>query len=318
MQARAREAAYRSCWPEARSHVVEVGGEAAGRLLVDEGDDSHRVVDIALLAPFRGRGVGSRVLAGVVERADAAGVPVRLSVARSSPAVALYRRMGFEVVADEGLDLAMERLPSATGTTPGGALAVLDWRRQVAALYREVRRCADPAAGHALWRAGRDRLLATHPASPVPTARRAAFAGASVAPYDPGLRFVAQVETAVAPVRLEVPTGTDGVVPFDRVGVVHLPGLGVLDVWWLASYGGGIFVPLRDASAGLESYGGGRYLLDTAKGADLGGDGGRLVVDLNFAYNPSCAYDPAWACPLAPPGNALGVAVRAGELSPQP
>jgi uncharacterized protein (DUF1684 family) len=126
------------------------------------------------------------------------------------------------------------------------------------------------------------------------------------------------VETDVEPARLEVPTGTDGVVPFRRLGTADLPGLGRLDVWWLASYGGGVFVPVRDALAGTETYGGGRYLLDTVKGADLGGDvrDGVLVLDLNFAYNPSCAYDPAWACPLAPPGNVLAAPVRAGELYP--
>ena len=62
--------------------------------------------------------------------------------------------------------------------------------------------------------------------------------------------------------------------------------------------------------------GGGRYVLDTVKGADLGADGDRLIVDFNFAYNPSCAYDPGWACPLAPPANRLPVAVEAGELAP--
>jgi uncharacterized protein (DUF1684 family) len=105
-------------------------------------------------------------------------------------------------------------------------------------------------------------------------------------------------------------------VAFERIGVVRLDGLGSLDVWWLTGYGGGVFLPVRDGLAGTETYGGGRYLLDTVKGADLGGAGGRLVVDLNFAYNPSCAYDPAWACPLAPPGNVLTAPVRAGELHP--
>jgi uncharacterized protein (DUF1684 family) len=106
-------------------------------------------------------------------------------------------------------------------------------------------------------------------------------------------------------------------VPFDRIGTVRLGDLGSLDVWWLGSYGGGVFLPVKDALAGTETYGGGRYLLDSVKGADLGGDvrDGVLVVDLNFAYNPSCAYDPAWVCPLAPLGNTLGVPTRAGELS---
>jgi hypothetical protein len=79
---------------------------------------------------------------------------------------------------------------------------------------------------------------------------------------------------------------------------------------------------VKDALAGRLTYGGGRYLLDTVKGADLGGAAGvgdgaaqTLVIDLNFAYNPSCAYDPAWACPLAPAGNVLGLPVMAGELT---
>ena len=117
-----------------------------------------------------------------------------------------------------------------------------------------------------------------------------------------------------SPIGSRSSTGTDGVVPFERVGVVHLPGVGDLDVWWLASYGGGIFVPIKDGLAGPRTYGGGRYVIDTVKGADLGGEGDSLVIDLNFAYNPSCAYDPAWACPLAPPGNVVKAAVDAGEL----
>ena len=192
-------------------------------------------------------------------------------------------------------------------------LTLLDWRRRVAALYAEVRRTPEPRAAHRIWRAGRDHLLATHPESPVPVAVRARFTGVEVAPYDPALRFEVEVDVDVTPTRIEVPTATDGVVPFERVGTLHLP-LGDLDVWWLASYGGGIFVPVKDALAGTLTYGGGRYLLDTVKGADLGGEDQHLVVDLNFAYNPSCAYDPAWSCPLAPPGNVLAVPLPVGEL----
>jgi len=114
--------------------------------------------------------------------------------------------------------------------------------------------------------------------------------------------------------RIEIPTATDGVVPFERIGRVELDDVGSLDVWWLASYGGGVWLPLRDANP--DTYGGGRYVLDTVKGADLGGRVNTLVVDLNFAYNPSCAYDEAWACPLAPPGNVFDVSVEAGELIP--
>lgn len=198
------------------------------------------------------------------------------------------------------------------------SLTLLDWRRRVQAVYAEVRAAADPAQAHARWRAVRDELFAQHPDSPLLPQSRSSFSGLPVPAYDPAWRFEVEVDTEVEPASLEVPTGTDGVVRFDRLGVAPLPGIGRLDVWWLGSYGGGVFVPLKDASAGRRTYGGGRYLLDTVKGADLGGDArqGRLVLDLNFAYNPSCAYDPAWACPLAPPGNVLPVDVPVGEGVP--
>ena len=206
------------------------------------------------------------------------------------------------------------------------SLTLLHWRRRVAALYAAVRAEPDPATGHQLWQAGRDDLLAHHPQSPVPPEERAGFAGARLAPYDPGLRFELELDPDVEPHRLEVPTATDGVVPFERFAVVHLPADGPvpgdLEVWWLDSYGGGVFLPVKDGLAGRETYGAGRYLLDTVKGADLGGEvdvtsgRGTLVVDLNFAYNPSCAYDSAWVCPLAPPGNTLAAPVQGGELYP--
>jgi uncharacterized protein (DUF1684 family) len=200
-------------------------------------------------------------------------------------------------------------------------LTLLDWRRRVAALYAAARTCTDPEQGWRLWRDGRDALFADHPDSPLGDAARSTFSGLPFAPYDPALRFETVLQPA-APQRIEVPTAADGIVPFDRVGSVRLGGqgqseLGRLDVWWLCSYGGGVFLPLRDGSAGQGTYGGGRYLLDTVKGADLGGDGGRLVVDLNYAYHPSCTYDPRWSCPLAPEGNRIGAAVAAGEQLPE-
>ena len=158
-------------------------------------------------------------------------------------------------------------------------------------------------------------MLAGHPDSPL-DGRPPSFGGLPVAPYDPACRFEVELDR-VEPQRLEVATATDGVVPFDRIGGVHLPGVGDLDVWWLGSYGGGLFVPGQGRARPAETYGGGRYLLDTVKGADLGGDvDGALVVDLNFAYNPSCAYDPAWACPLARPATWSPSRCPVGELYP--
>jgi uncharacterized protein (DUF1684 family) len=191
---------------------------------------------------------------------------------------------------------------------------VLDWRRRVHALYADVRGVADPRGAHELWKAERDDMFAHHPASPLTSEQRATFDGLRYAAYDPTLRYELPVEP-IEPRALEVQTATDGVVPFELVGVVRVPRIGELGVWWLGSYGGGVFVPVKDAGAGSTTYGGGRYLIDTVKGADLGGEvrDGWLVIDLNFAYNPSCAYDPAWACPLAPPENTIAVPLDAGE-----
>lgn len=195
------------------------------------------------------------------------------------------------------------------------SLTLLDWRRCTHEIYARVRATDDVERGWQLWREGRDALFRDHPDSPLPAERRGTFTGLPYAPYDRALRFTVAVEPGELE-HFDVPTGTDGLVPVDRIGVVTLPGLGTLDVWWLGSYGGGVFLPVRDGTAGRESYGGGRYLLDTVKGADLGGIGRELVVDLNFAYHPSCAYDDAWACPLAPDGNRLDASVHAGELLP--
>jgi uncharacterized protein (DUF1684 family) len=115
---------------------------------------------------------------------------------------------------------------------------------------------------------------------------------------------------------MRVDTGTDGVVSFVRLGTFDIPGVGALAAWKLQGYGGGIFLPFRDGSSGKPggSYGAGRYLLDTIKGAHLGGQDGSLVLDFNFAYNPSCAYDEAWACPLPGPDNRLEKDIPVGEL----
>jgi uncharacterized protein (DUF1684 family) len=201
------------------------------------------------------------------------------------------------------------------------AVQTADWRRSVFALYSSVRRIAasDPAAAHAHWISCRNDLISSHPASPLMDEDRERFTGLPVSPYDPDWRFELPIHPATEAVRMDVETGTDGVVPFELLGTVRVPLAGSLDVWRLSSYGGGLFVPVKDALAGRPggTYGGGRYLIDTIKGADLGmsadDDEATIVLDFNFAYNPSCAYDPAWACPLAQAGNTLPVEVPVGE-----
>jgi uncharacterized protein (DUF1684 family) len=219
-------------------------------------------------------------------------------------------------VCDDPVPVPASPSRAAPGRLGAVTTTLLDWRRRVHALYAEARAAEDPAAGWATWRAGRDALFTDHPDSPLGDSARSAFTGIPVAPYDPAMRFVVPLEDA-APQRLELPTADDGVVGMERVGRVTLGEVGRLDVWWLRGYAGGLFLPLHDGSSGVTTYGGGRYLLDTVKGADLGGDGDRLVVDLNFAYHPSCTYDPRWSCPLPQAGNRVAAVVAAGEQLPE-
>jgi hypothetical protein len=194
------------------------------------------------------------------------------------------------------------------------ALQLLDYRRRVFALYAEVRaqHDADPHGAHEHWQAVRHQLYAHHPQSPVPEPSRGDVA-LSYFPYDPAFSVVAQVDTDVEQERFPIATSTGAAMDFVRCGTVAVP-WGTLDLYWLDAYGGGLFLPFRDATAGDTTYGGGRYLFDTVKGADLGSThSGELILDFNFAYHPSCLYDPQWNCPLAPPDNRLEVAIGAGE-----
>ncbi len=198
------------------------------------------------------------------------------------------------------------------------AMTLLDWRRRVAAMYADVRASAerDPVGTLGRFRGERDRLFRDHPQSPLAIEARSSYGGVPYWPHEAALRFEADVEPlpptaqpAAPPIATSV-TGED--FRLERIGVVRLP-VGDLEVYWIDVYGGGVFIPFRDATCGTETYGAGRYLVDTVKGADLGGSGDRLVLDFNYAYHPSCAYDPRWSCPLAPRANHLAVPVRAGE-----
>ena len=196
-------------------------------------------------------------------------------------------------------------------------LMLADWRRQMATLYADVRRLSesDPAAALEEWRRVRQRLYREHPQSPLPPDRRADFVARHF-PHDPALRFEVRV---ILDEEKEEGDASDsagiGLRPFGWVTVPFPAGTRRLSLFWMEEYAGGLFLSFRDGTNGAETYGGGRYLLDGAKSADLGGDAARgtLILDFNFAYHPSCAFDPSWACPLAPRENWLDIAIRAGE-----
>jgi uncharacterized protein (DUF1684 family) len=202
-------------------------------------------------------------------------------------------------------------------------LTLADWRRRMAALYAEVRSMAatDPVVAHAHWRTVREWLFREHPQSPLPPHERRAFQARHF-DYDPASRFVVPVEAAPADdpgaLAMELPNSGTDTLTFRRVGAVGLPfphGEQRLSVFWMAGYAGGLFIPFLDATNGSETYGAGRYLVDAAKSHDLGSaeETGELILDFNFATQPSCAFDARWACPLAPPENRLDIAIRAGE-----
>jgi uncharacterized protein len=196
-------------------------------------------------------------------------------------------------------------------------LDLVDWRRQVGDLFR----IKGPDA-HARFRGGKDELFKTHPQSPIEVDERPSFHELAYFPYDPGYRVSATLEAGDGAELLIDTGGEDGAVRYRRAGrlVFELGGETCrLTVLSLVQYAGGLFVPFRDTTSGHETYGGGRYLFDTAKDTDglvleVTPGSPEVVIDFNYAYNASCAYSPRWACPLAPPENFLKVPVRAGEL----
>jgi uncharacterized protein (DUF1684 family) len=216
--------------------------------------------------------------------------------------------------------------------TPPTWLDLYDYRHRVTAIYceREVReaRRDDPGAIWNYWREERNRLFREHPQSAFSAEDRASFSGLSYFPYDPTLRIEATLAPQPAQGTEELPSSGPHPVQYPRAGTISFTLDGAqmsLVVYWIDVYGGGLFLPFRDATSGTETYGAGRYLFDTVKGSDflrltddgdtaaMGYGGGRIVIDFNYSYNPSCAYDARWVCPLAPRENVLAVPIRAGE-----
>ena len=203
-----------------------------------------------------------------------------------------------------------------TGAESQSYVDLVDWRRRVGDLYR----ITGPGALKR-FRAARDALFRTHPQSPIESDERALFAGLHYFDPDPAYRVHATLETGDGSELVIDTGGEDGAVRYRRIGRLEFTLNGqrcALTVLSLVQYAGGLFVPFRDATSGHETYGGGRYLFDTAKDTDglvleITPGSREVVIDFNFAYNASCAYSPRWACPLAPPENHLKVAVHAGE-----
>ncbi|HCI80167.1 MAG TPA: hypothetical protein DHW02_10810 [Ktedonobacter sp.] len=201
-----------------------------------------------------------------------------------------------------------------------------DYRQYVGMMYR-TRNSAimvneDAEMVWQRFRQSRDELFATHPQSALDAEQRRSFTTLPYFPYNPTMRFVVDVVPYEQPVQQTITMSAAETMTMLTIGHVDFAVDGEqvsLSLYWLDIYGGGLFLPFRDATCPKESYGGGRYLFDTIKGSDfvtLPDEHGRrrMLLDFNYAYNPSCAYNDAWTCPLAPVENRLKVAIRAGEM----
>ena len=196
-------------------------------------------------------------------------------------------------------------------------LELLDYRRTVFAMYEQVRQLGtDNPDAYEAWVSTRNELFGTHSQSALSEAQRHNFRGLRYWNYSPDYRVIATLNTDTDPQEYEISAGDDGTVTITQIGTVNfaLPtGEGSLGVFWITGYGGGVFIPFRDTTNGTQTYGGGRYLYDTIKGADLGTEGQQMVLDFNYAYHPSCYYNERWVCPLAPLQNKLKFPIEAGE-----
>ena len=152
-------------------------------------------------------------------------------------------------------------------------LDLLDYRRQVADLYASVRATPAGELTWIRWREQRDTLFATHPQSAIPPEQRATFEHLPYFDYDSTWRVTPSLEpTAGDP--LAISHSADGTTTAHLFAFAHFTRHATehtLPLYSLDEYSGGRFLPFREATAGTESCGGGRYLLDMAKGADLGG-----------------------------------------------
>jgi uncharacterized protein (DUF1684 family) len=205
-------------------------------------------------------------------------------------------------------------------------LDLYDYRCRVADMYRMRKQATlagqDAATVLQRFREARNELFVKHSQSALDVEQKRKFQGLRYFPYNPAMCVEADIDTGVEPVQLSIVMNAEETMTMTTVGQLHFTLEDVrvaLSLYWLNIYGGGLFLPFRDITSPAESYGGGRYLFDTIKGSDFLATTGalgieRILLDFNYAYNPSCAYNDRWVCPLAPVENRLSIPIRAGEM----
>lgn len=157
------------------------------------------------------------------------------------------------------------------------------------------------------FRAEKDAFFGGHPQSPLTPEQRADFKGLAYFPENDSLRLEVIVEEIPEKPRFEMQTSTGDVQTYERFGTFKFPVDGQDAELTIYRSQHGFFLPFVDSLAGKETYPAGRYLEPEPL------PGGRFIIDFNYAYNPYCAYNEMWSCPITPVENRLKVAIRAGE-----
>ena len=159
------------------------------------------------------------------------------------------------------------------------------------------------------FRAQKDQFFKTHPQSPLTPEQQQSFQGLHYFPENPALRLVVPVEPFADQEAIVMQTSTGDVREYIRYGRLQFSVDRQPVELTLYSDGETYFLPFADALAGAETYGAGRYLEPEPVGD------GQFVVDFNLAYNPYCAYNEDYSCPIPPAENRLKVPIRAGEMA---
>ncbi|MEM7800633.1 MAG: DUF1684 domain-containing protein [Chloroflexota bacterium] len=201
---------------------------------------------------------------------------------------------------------------------PSHPFTLTDWRRTIFALYADIRNCPydHRRASWDKFRNIRDQLFAQHPQTPLNAEQKRQFTGLNYFDYDDDYVVLGKVDFGIERETLTTELDVDGQFDYTRIGLIDFQlkrRRHQLNLYWINGYGGALYLPFGDLTNANHTYGGGRYLYDAIKGADLGTVGEEIVLDFNFAYNPSCAYNDLWSCPLPPAENKLNVEILAGE-----
>jgi uncharacterized protein (DUF1684 family) len=157
------------------------------------------------------------------------------------------------------------------------------------------------------FRKEKDSFFTHHPQSPLTPDQKSDFHGLEYFDEDPDLRLTVNVEKDPAQEEIVMQTSTGDVQTYWRYGRFHFTVGGQEVELTIFADQHGYFLPFVDSLAGKETYPAGRYLEPTPLA------GGKFLVDFNLAYNPYCAYNDHWSCPLTPAENRLKVPIRAGE-----